>query len=527
MNELAPAAATMPMRPLADGPAMACVAPLWGEEPAGGAPAGDGPTAFAELLALLAGLAGEAPERAAGRQSAAAHALDSTKEEKTQEDERDAAASAPTFVVDAPTPWAPAAEPAKASADEPPAFDRISPVTGFTEQVTEPSLNQAQADPEALPPGAPPASAVAAPQSGARMPGGPQPLMQNEPVGSVAQPAPMAPATQEVAGGTNLPVSFGLRLEPRKDSESSSSTFAAGELGSGAAVSETVGPCKQPSDEGPAAGKVIEARRALAGTLIDGRTAAARAADGQGSTGRASETEPAAGEPRGPEQNLGTTDSGEREPNGPGAKAGKAGVQAAQTAGSEEGGPRGAAGKAQASHSTVLTSESRTEFRSDRSGAAPPAERTGAAQRAETLSPPEAPREVWLRIEPAGSGGGTKPAVALQVSERAGRIEVRVRTSDQALGEALRREVPGLVERLEQEGFRAAAIEQSGPAFPAAGGGLRIEQAAAAFEEEGSREASGRGGGNDAGHEQGQPSKGDEQGDPGPFVLEVSHWLLR
>lgn len=150
-----------------------------------------------------------------------------------------------------------------------------------------------------------------------------------------------------------------------------------------------------------------------------------------------------------------------------------------------------------------------------------------AAQRVEANAPPEAPREVWLRIEPGQTGERGRAAVAVQVTERAGRVEVRVRTPDQALGESLRREMPALVERLEREGFRASAVEASAPVPPSPGGVLRIAQpeAAPAFEDEGFRGAGGQAGRQDEQRDQGRPPR--EDGEDAPFVSEVTRWLLR
>ncbi|MGC8793390.1 MAG: hypothetical protein ACP5U2_08365, partial [Bryobacteraceae bacterium] len=78
-------------------------------------------------------------------------------------------------------------------------------------------------------------------------------------------------------------------------------------------------------------------------------------------------------------------------------------------------------------------------------------------------------REISLRIEAATPAGRAKGPVAVHLVERAGRIEVRVRSADPQLRQSLQREAPALVERLESEGFRARVlplVAESAPAGP-------------------------------------------------------------
>lgn len=165
-------------------------------------------------------------------------------------------------------------------------------------------------------------------------------------------------------------------------------------------------------------------------------------------------------------------------------------------------------------------------------GRQPHAERGGppaAVQRleAEASSASEAPREVWLRLRPGKAGEHGRAAVVVQLTERAGRIEVRVRTPDPALGESLRREVPALVERLEREGFRATALEAAALTAPSEGGALRIAQPenAPAFEDERWRGGEGLAGRQGSQREQGQARR--EEGENANFVSEVKRWLHR
>ncbi|MCS7315908.1 MAG: hypothetical protein RMI94_06225 [Bryobacterales bacterium] len=153
-----------------------------------------------------------------------------------------------------------------------------------------------------------------------------------------------------------------------------------------------------------------------------------------------------------------------------------------------------------------------------------------AAERAEGRAAPEAPREVWVRIEPRSAGERARPAVAVQIAERAGRIEVRVRTADPALGESLRREAPALIERLEREGFRATALETGAPVPPFPAGTLRIAppEAAPTFEEQGSRQGGGSPTDQHGERRQHQDSAQQERhGEGRLFAREVWRWLHR
>jgi len=75
------------------------------------------------------------------------------------------------------------------------------------------------------------------------------------------------------------------------------------------------------------------------------------------------------------------------------------------------------------------------------------------------LRPPEPPaHEISLRVEADPAGGRTRSPVAVHVVERAGRIEIRVRSADPQLNQWLRRDVPALMDRLEAEGFRGEIL---------------------------------------------------------------------
>jgi hypothetical protein len=76
----------------------------------------------------------------------------------------------------------------------------------------------------------------------------------------------------------------------------------------------------------------------------------------------------------------------------------------------------------------------------------------------EPRRPEPATREISLRVEAEPGTGRARAPVAVHVVERAGRIEIRVRSADPQLSQWLGREVPALVDRLEAEGYRSEIL---------------------------------------------------------------------
>lgn len=101
----------------------------------------------------------------------------------------------------------------------------------------------------------------------------------------------------------------------------------------------------------------------------------------------------------------------------------------------------------------------------------------------EAPAPPEHPaaaqrvREVSIVLPPRENGGGTR--VELNITDRGGEVRVAVRTPDLAIRQTLRTELPALVDRLQQNGYRAEVVS-SGLERPAAGQHQAISRAAAA-----------------------------------------------
>ena len=76
----------------------------------------------------------------------------------------------------------------------------------------------------------------------------------------------------------------------------------------------------------------------------------------------------------------------------------------------------------------------------------------------EPRRPEPANHEISLRVEADAATGRARPAVAVHVVERAGRIEIRVRSADPQLNQQLRRDIPVLMDRLEAEGLRGEIL---------------------------------------------------------------------
>ncbi len=123
--------------------------------------------------------------------------------------------------------------------------------------------------------------------------------------------------------------------------------------------------------------------------------------------------------------------------------------------------------------------------------------------------------EMSLAI-PSSSTGSDKPEqVSLRVVERAGEVQIAVRTSDPQLAGALRQHLPDLVSDLSRRGYQAETWQ------PLAGGGgtsNNIPGAASAAADSGagqdwSGQAGSRNGGNPAGQQQQQQQRQPQQQD--------------
>lgn len=330
-------------------------------------------------------------------------------------------------------------------------------------------------------------------------------------VTSAAPAAPpesiQAPVGADSGRELAAPVSLGLRLEPRSMHESPCS-------GNPAASDPT-----PPAPAGRPATPVIHAARGgeQSSGLTTAEAKAATEASGSAARAKAPEATPAG------ESALHRAQDAAR------------GVEAGESANAARAESK-APGEAMSSGTpggTVAAAAATTAAHvgSAQLGRSPggPSEQPPAARSTEVTPPPESPRELWLRVEPGRRGERAGAGVAVQVTERAGRIEVRVRTPDPGLGESLRREMPVLVERLEREGFRATALEAQAHSHAPASGILRLAQAEAApaFEDEGRRGAEGHAGRHGERREQGQDSHKEGPDDSGPFVSEVTRWLRK
>lgn len=468
---------------------------------AGNADAEDAPR-FAELLALLAalhqlesetGIQGKTPEDEGLANGRAIEAEPVAREDTggAADDADEAAARTAVLPVALPAPlwWT---EPPQVGADAPgPSGENSAgaPPAGAAEANSAARLAQQRGEREGIP--------VLAAATGRSEQAG-SPVTTDVP--PVTPPEPLKVA--EADGGRQLqaPVSLALRLEPRNPTGSPSQGNAASVDGSRAAPSgQTAAPATTPANT---------AARPLGEQFADVKVPAQA-----GEPGPSKKAEPTArtGDP--PRQ---TADAHPRGGD----------VEEAAGAARAQSKPAGEAMSA-ATTPAAATLEAQPQLAPQRQPRAEQSSQPVAAQRVEANAPPEAPREVWLRIEPGQTGERGRAAVAIQVTERAGRVEVRVRTPDQALGESLRREMPALVERLEREGFRASAVEASAPVPPSPGGVLRIAQpeAAPAFEDEGSRGAGGQAGRQGEQREQDRAPR--EDGEGAPFASEVTRWLLR
>jgi|GEM_PF-5318796 len=113
---------------------------------------------------------------------------------------------------------------------------------------------------------------------------------------------------------------------------------------------------------------------------------------------------------------------------------------------------------------------------------APPAPRSVQAPAAEPPAPPERAaaaqrvREVSIVLPPRENGGG--PRVELNITSRGSEVRVAVRTPDASIRQTLRTELPALVDRLQQNGYRAEVIS-SGLERPDAGQHQAVSRSAA------------------------------------------------
>jgi len=102
-------------------------------------------------------------------------------------------------------------------------------------------------------------------------------------------------------------------------------------------------------------------------------------------------------------------------------------------------------------HGVDVARESGAPPKDERGPALPPPAVNRESRFEDRAAPPAAARQVFVRVDRAGA----RP-VDIGLAEKAGRVEVSVRSADAGLNRALREDLGDLVGRLRQEGFEAA-----------------------------------------------------------------------